>query len=56
MTSFFKQNAAVEGEELVISKDEKTGCYTIKINRDGLGSNSNVVPGKIKLAGWRKVH
>ena len=56
MTNFFKQNAAVEGEELVISKDEKIGCYTIKINRDGLGSNSNVVPGKIKLAGWRKIH
>ena len=56
MTRFFKQNAAAEGEELMISKGEKIGWYTIKINKAGIGSNSNAVPGKIKLAGWRRVH
>ena len=56
MTRFFKQNAAIEGEELMISKGERIGWYSIRINRDGLGSNSYKAPGKIKLKGWRKVH
>jgi len=56
MTRFFKQNAASEGEELLITRGEKEGCYSIRINRHNLGDNSMSSPNRIKLSGWRKIH